>query len=335
MALRIGGTRIRRRASNILAMKPAIGLLFSALFVYSAAAQEPTIKVDVDIVNVLCSVRNKAGGLVGNLERSDFSLFENGQKQDIKYFTRETDLPLTIGLLVDVSRSQERLIDIERDAAYRFFSEVLRPKDQAFLISFGEEAELLQDYTNSRKLLQKALDQLRVSAPPPMMQPGPVPTVYNAKGTILYDATYLAAKEQLKDQVGRKVLILITDGVDGGSHYKVADAIKAAQLADAIVYGIYYVDRSAYGYFSPGDGDLKRMAEETGGRVLKVDKKHTLQQVFQEIQDEMRSQYALGYTPTNSERDGTFRKIDIKTSDHNLKVQARKGYYASASGSSD
>ena len=314
-------------------MKPAIGVLFSALLMYSAVAQDQTIKVNVDIVNVLCTVRNKSGGLVGNLNKEDFTLFENGKKQDIKYFTRETDLPLTIGLLVDVSRSQERLIDVERDAAYRFFSEVLRPKDQAFLISFGEEAELLQDYTNSRRLLQRALDQLRVSAPPPMLNSGPVPTVYNPKGTILYDATYLAASEQLKNQVGRKVLILITDGVDEGSHYKVADAIKAAQLSDAIVYGIYYVDRGAYGYFAPGDGDLKRMAEETGGRVLKVDRKHTLHDVFQEIQDDMRSQYALGYSPADTDKDGSFRKIDIKMSDHNLKVQARKGYYATADGS--
>lgn len=317
-------------------MKAAIGILSSALLVFSAVAQDQTIKVDVDVVNVLCSVRNKAGGLVGNLEKDDFALYENGQKQDIKYFSRETDLPLTIGLLVDVSRSQERLIDVERDAAYRFFSDVLRPKDQAFLISFGEEAELLQDYTNSRKLLQNALGQLRVSAPPPMMQPGPVPTVYNPKGTVLFDAAYLAAKEELKDQVGRKVLILITDGVDQGSHYKVTDAIKAAQLSDAIIYAIYYMDRSAYGgyYFGGGgDGDLRRMAEETGGRVLRVNRKHTLHDVFKEIQDEMRSQYAIGYSPTNSEKDGSFRKIEIKMADRDLKVQARRGYYAVAAGS--
>jgi VWFA-related protein len=334
MALRIRGTRTQRRASNILAMDRAIRVLLSALLAYPLFAQDPTtpdqtIKIDVELVNILCSVRTKSGGLVGNLEKDDFTVYENGQRQEIKYFARETDLPLTIGLLVDVSRSQERLIDVERDAAYRFFSEVLRPKDQAFLISFGEEAELLQDYTNSRKLLQKGLEQLRVSAPPPMIQPGPVPTVYNPKGTILFDATYLAAKEQLKNQVGRKVLILITDGVDQGSHYKLADAIKAAQMADAIIYAIYCSDPGAYGGFGGGgDGDLKRMAEETGGRVLKVSRKHTLQDVFKEIQDEMRSQYALGYSPTNAAKDGTFRRIEIKVRDRSMKVQARKGYYA-------
>lgn len=315
-------------------MKLSVCGLLTLLVAFTAISQEPTIKVEVEIVNILCSVRNKAGGLVGNLNKDDFTLFENGQKQEIKYFTRETDLPLTIGLLVDVSRSQERLIETEKQASYQFFSEVLRPKDQAFLISFGEEAELLQDYTNSRKLLQRALDQLRENGPPPQMHPGPVPTVYNPRGTILFDAVYLAAHDQLKDQVGRKVLILITDGVDQGSRYKIADAIKAAQLADAIIYGIYYVDPGAYGgFFTPGNGDLKRMAEETGGRVLKVDRKHTLHDVFQEIQDEMRSQYAIGYTPANTTKDGSFRKIDIKLRDKDLRIQARKGYYAVTAGS--
>lgn len=315
-------------------MKLWICGILTLLLAFAGLSQEPTIKVEVEIVNILCSVRNKAGGLIGNLNKDDFVLFENSQQQEIKYFTRETDLPLTIGLLVDVSRSQERLIEIEKQASYQFFSEVLRPKDQAFLISFGEDAELLQDYTNSRKLLQRALDQLRESAPPPQMHPGPVPTVYRPRGTILFDAVYLAAHDQLVDQVGRKVLILITDGVDQGSRYKVADAIKAAQIRDAIIYGIYYSDPGAYGgFFSPGSGDLKRMAEDTGGRVLKVDRKHTLHEVFQEIQDEMRSQYAIGYTPTNANKDGSFRKIDIKLRDKDLRVQARKGYYAVPSGS--
>src|ERR1700752_4943844 len=130
-------------------------LVLAALLVPagSAPAQDDTvIKVNVNVVNVLCSVRNKAGGLVGNLEKNDFTLFEDGKQQEIKYFTRETDLPLTIGLLGDTSSSQERLIDTERNAAQQFFSKVLRQKDEAFLIQFGAEADLLQDYTNSSKL---------------------------------------------------------------------------------------------------------------------------------------------------------------------------------------
>jgi VWFA-related protein len=299
----------------------------------AAQEAEPTIKVDVDLVNVLFSVHNKQNGLVGNLSKDDFTLLEDGKQQDIRYFTRETDLPLTIGLLVDVSLSQRNLIEIERRAAYQFFAKVLRPKDLAFLISFGAEAELLQDYTNSAKLLEHGLDDLKVNSQVGGLHPGPVPTATTPKGTILYDTVYLASTEQLKGQVGRKAIVVITDGVDQGSHYKIEQAIKAAQLSDAIIYSIYYVDPSAYGYGmfgGYGDGPLKRMAEETGGRVLKVDRHHTLDDIFKEIQDEMRSQYAIGYVPSNSAKDGSFRKIDIKTHEKDLRVQARKGYYATA-----
>jgi VWFA-related protein len=295
---------------------------------------EPTIKVDVDLVNVLFSVHNKQNGLVGNLSKDDFTLYEDGRQQDIRYFTRETDLPLTIGLLVDVSLSQRNLIEIERRAAYQFFAKVLRPKDLAFLISFGAEAELLQDYTNSAKLLEHGLDDLKVNSQVGGLHPGPVPTATTPKGTILYDTVYLSSTEQLKGQVGRKAIVVITDGVDQGSHYKIEQAIKAAQLADAIIYAIDYLDPSAYGYGffggSGGEGVLKRMAEETGGRALKVDRHRTLDDIFKEIQDEMRSQYSIGYVPSNGAKDGSFRKIDIKTHEKDLRVQARKGYYATA-----
>jgi VWFA-related protein len=210
---------------------------------------------------------------------------------------------------------------------------VIRPKDIAFLISFGEEAELLQDYTNSPKLLKAGLEGLKVNAPVGGLHPGPVPTAYTPRGTILYDAVFLAASDQLKGQVGRKVLVLITDGEDEGSRYKIQDAIEAAQKADAIIYGIYYVDRQFYsrgGFAFGGGGEsyLRRMAEETGGRVFTVDRKNTLQDIFQQLQEEMRSQYAIGYTPTNGTKDGTFRKVDIRTGNKEWKVQARKGYYA-------
>lgn len=338
MAFRIG-TRWQRDASDIV-MKSWILPVLGATMPLAMMAQEDVIKVDVGIVNVLCSVRTKSGGLVSTLKKDDFTLFENGQKQEIKYFARETDLPLTIGLLVDVSISQARLIDIERQAADQFFSSVLRDKDLAFVISFGHEAELLQDYTNSRKLLRRALDGLRANGQVEGIHPGPVPTASQPRGTILFDTVYLAASDQLKGQVGRKALVVITDGVDQGSRYRVDQAIKAAQLSDAIIYGVYYVDPSAYGYGfgsfgNPGDHDLRRMSEETGGRVVKVDRKHTLQDVFREIQEEMRSQYAIGYSPANGTKDGSFRKIDIKLSDKDLRAQARKGYFAVPAGASE
>jgi len=291
---------------------------------------QPTIRTDVNLVNVLATVRTKSGGLVGNLNKEDFSLSEDGKAQEIRYFTRETDLPLTIGLLVDVSRSQERLIDIEREAASQFFSQVLRAKDLAFLISFGEECELLQDYTSSARLLRAGLNGLKVNAPVGGPMPGPVPTVYQPRGTVLYDAVYLAAADKLKGQIGRKVLVLITDGVDMGSRLKIQDALRASQMADAVIYSIDYSD-PAYGGFGFGGGGesyLKRLSEDTGGRVFKVDRKHPLSDVFSEIQQEMRSQYAIAYTPTNEVKDGGFRRIELKARDKDMKVQARKGYFA-------
>jgi len=294
-----------------------------------------TIKVDVNIVNILASVRDKRGGLVANLEKQDFTVLEDGKPQEIRYFTKETDLPLTIGLLVDVSGSQRNLIDIERNAASQFFSQVLRKKDEAFLISFGEESELLQDYTGSAKLLTEGLKQLRVSSGVGGIGPGPVPTAGGPRGTVLYDAVYLAANEKLKTEVGRKVIVVITDGVDQGSRLRIEKAVEAAQKADAVIYCIDYSDPSAYGGFGminlgggAGGSAMHKMSDETGGRVYKVDRKHSLDQVFKELQDEMRSQYSIGYTPTNDKKDGTYRKLDIKLANKDLKPQARKGYYA-------
>ena len=304
------------------------------------AEQKPTeeaapIKVEVNVVNVFFTVRNKQNALVGNLTKDDFTVFEDGKKQDMRYFARETDLPFTMGLLIDVSPSQGNLIEIEKEAASQFFGAVLRPKDLAFLISFGGDTELLQDYTSSAKLLRASMNGLKVNADVGGLEPGPVPTIYNPKGTVLYDAVYLASHDELHGQVGRKALILITDGEDEGSHYKIRDAVEQAQKADAIIYSIEYVDRRFYyshGAFYGGDSALSQMSSETGGRVFRVDNKHPLTDVFREIQDEMRSQYALAYTPTNRARDGSYRKIEIRPSSKEYKVQARKGYYATPNG---
>lgn len=304
----------------------AAGLAVAAAIM--AQETETVLKVDVDLVSVLFSVRDKRNGLVANLTRDDLTVFEDGKQQTIKDFVRESDLPLTIGLLVDVSKSQESLIEVEKQAAARFFEKVLRPKDMAFLISFGAEAELLQDSTNSAALLRKGLEGLRLSTSLAGIHPGPVPTISGQKGTILYDAVYLAASEKLRGEVGRKVIVVITDGVDVGSRYDLRQAIEIAQKADAIIYGICYSDPRYAGWGS--GGDLKRMAEETGGRVFRVDRKHTLDEIFAQLQEEVRSQYMLTYTPTHSARDNTFRRIEIKPLRKDLKVQARKGYYATA-----
>ena len=289
-------------------------------------AQDEPIRVDVNLVSVLASVRGKSGALISNLTKDDFRIYEDGKEQQIRNFTRETDLPLTIGLLVDTSASQERLVDTEQRAASQFFSKVLRPKDQAFLIQFGAEAELLQDLTNSARSLQEALKKLRLSVPVGGLHPGPVPTMQNQAGTILYDAVYLAVNDEMKHEVGRKALVLITDGVDTGSKISRDKAIEAAQKGDAIIYSIDYQDRGAYGggfgsvsFGGGGEGELRRMSSETGGQVFRVDRSHSLDDIFREIQDEMRSQYAITYQPPNAKRDGSYHKIDIKLSNKDYK----------------
>jgi len=323
-------------------------VLISPLVLRSAAAQQPPagapqpgqqveddagapIKVDVDVVNLYCSVRNKQNGLVNTLEKNDFDLAEDGKPQTIKYFSKETDIPLTIGLLVDVSGSQRNLIEPERRAGASFFSSVLRKKDVAFLISFGADSELLQDITGSPRLLQDGLRRLKLNAGFSGINSGPVPTMSHQRGTVLYDAVYLAANDMLSKEVGRKAVILITDGEDEGSTLSMKAAIEAAQKSDAIIYGILYVDRQFYGGFGMnyrGEGVLKQMADETGGRIFTVGGKNTLDTIFEQIQQEMRTQYAIGYTPTNSQKDGSFRKIDLHAHEKDLKVQVRKGYYA-------
>ena len=296
------------------------------------ADQQSTLKINVDLVNIFFTVKAKKGGqLIPNLEQNNFRIYEDGKEQKISHFSRENDLPLTLGLL----------IDIEKQAASAFFSSVIRQKDEAFLISFGKDTELLQDYTNSPRLLSAALKDLRGDGQTPMISRGPIPNVNtgpvpqvgSAKGTLLFDAVYLASNEKLKSEVGRKALILITDGDDQGSTYERRDAIEAAQRADAIIYSIYYVDHGFYaqygmGFGSAGEGDLRRMSEETGGHVFTVDRKHPLNEVFKEIQDEMRNQYSIGYESVNSARDSTFRHIEIKVDNPEYRVQARSGYYA-------
>jgi VWFA-related protein len=318
-------------------------ILFALTVALCAQQQQPqkpvedapaTIKVDVNVVNILASVRDKKGTLMPHLEKQDFNILEDGKPQTIRYFTRETDLPLTIGMLVDTSGSQVNLIGIERNAASQFFSQVLGKKDEAFLLMFGEESELLQDYTNSIRLLNEGLNQLRLSAPVGGLGPGPVPTVGQPRGTVLYDAVYLASAEKLKQEVGRKVIVVITDGVDEGSKLRIEEAIEAAQKSDAVIYSILYEDRGFYsgfgrlGFGGGGEAALHKMSDATGGHVFRVDNRHPLDEVFKELQDEMRTQYAIGYTPTNEVRDGSYRKLDVKMVNKDLKAQARKGYYA-------
>jgi VWFA-related protein len=299
----------------------------------AAEPADEIIRVEVELVNIFFSVRDKKGALIPNLTQNDVEVYEDGVKQTLKSFTRETDLPLTIGLLVDVSPSQEALIETERQAASSFFQAVLKNRDMAFLLSFGAEAELLQDLTSSPKILSQSLQGLKVNASAAtVFNGGAIPQ--NARGTVLYDAVYLAANEKLRGEVGRKVMVLITDGVDTGSRVKLREAIDASHQADAIAYSIYYFDPRAYGgyhTFGVSDSDLRKLSEDTGGRVFRVDRKLGLADIFRQIESELRTQYALSYSSANGKKDGSFRKVEIRLKDKNLRAQARKGYFAGRS----
>ena len=287
-----------------------------------------TFKVDVNVVNLLFNVKDKRGSLIANLTKDDFQVAEDGKPQTIKYFKSETNLPLTLGIMIDTSLSQDAVLPMEKQVGAEFLEQVLRDKDMAFVISFDVNVDLQQDFTNSKRLLRAAMEGTHINAAMaggPGIGGGPFPTT-RPKGTLLYDAVFLAANEKLSREVGRKAMILLTDGEDQGSQLNLRDALTAAQKADTIIYTLLISDsRVAFGN---GEHDMKKLCEETGGRVIRVGNKiEKLRDAFNQISSELRSQYSLAYTPTNNKRDGSFREIDIRSKE-GYKIQARKGYYA-------
>jgi VWFA-related protein len=317
---------------------PLCVLFFAASFASAQEKQElpssgQTLKVTTEVVNVYAVVKQKNGRLIPTLNQDDFLLEENRQPQVIRYFARETDTPLTMGILVDTSPSQGRVLQVEEEQAKAFLRQVLRPRDLAFVLHFDVEVELLQDFTADLRLLDKAIDENVINGGGGGPTPGQFPTGDTGGATHLYDAIYLSSHEMLKNEVGRKVLILLTDGEDQGSRIKLEAALEAAQKSDVIVYSVAIIDRSFYygrtmGF--SGDSALRKLSEETGGRVIEVNRARDASAAFQQIADELRTQYLLGYTPTNNKLDGTFRRIQVKVRAGDCKVNARRGYYAPA-----
>ncbi len=302
--------------------------------------QEPvaTFKARSDLVQQFFNVKGKNGGLVAGLTKDDFDVLENGKPQTIKFFTANTDLPLTLGILIDTSLSQQNVLGMEQLAGGAFLSQVLKDKDQAFVMDLNVRVSLVQDFTSSVRRLKDALNSVRINTDGqgavssiPGMGGGPVPTMNRNKGTVLYDAVVLASHDQMAQQVDRKALIILTDGEDFGSEYKIKDAIEAAQKADTIVYVVLCADRQAYfshGMIYSGSSEMKKLTAETGGRAIDVgDNAQKLKAAFQQISDELRSQYNIGYVPTNTKRDGSFRKVEIKPK-QDYKIQTRSGYFA-------
>jgi VWFA-related protein len=296
------------------------------------ASDQDTFKVDVNVVNIFFNAKDKRGALLPSLKREDFEVYEDGQKQTIKYFAAESNLPLTLGMLIDTSGSQERVLPMEQQVGAAFLRDVIREKDLAFLMNFDVNVELVTDFTSSARDLRAGLESVKINTGGaggglPGLGGGPIP-ISNPRSTALYDAIYLAAREKLAREVGRKAMIILTDGEDVGSKVRIREAIENAQRADAICYVLLIADRDFYGGGGyTGDGEMRKLAEETGGRVIAVGSdQRKLKEAFDQIGSELRSQYSIGYTPTNNKRDGGYRKIEIRAK--NAKIQARKGYYA-------
>lgn len=287
----------------------------------------PVFRKNVNLVNVIFNVKDKHGLLIPNLEKDHFEILEDGKPQTIKYFSALTDQPLTVGLLIDSSYSMNRTLPEEKVVAGGFLQKVLTDKDLAFVISFDVSVDLLQDLTSSMHLLREGLDKARINtntaAMAPMGRPGPVPTGGGQnKGTLLFDGVYLAADEVLSRQAGRKAIIVLTDGDDVGSKLRLKDAIEAAQRADVIAYVLLITDPG----FNSNYGDMSKLAEQTGGRIISVRRTENMEKAFSEIAAELRSQYALAFTSTNEVNNGQFRRLEVKSKD-GYKIQARKGYY--------
>jgi VWFA-related protein len=337
------------------------------------------MNVQVNVVNVLATVRDKHGKIVSDLGKNDFTLTEDGHPQTIRYFTRETDLPLSLGLLVDTSLSQTRVLDQEKTASHSFLDQMVREdKDKAFIIHFDREIELLQDFTSSHQKLEAALEQLQGaqytqastgSTPDPYPGPGRGSGRHGGGGgTHLYDAVYLATDEAdglMSKQQGRKALIILSDGVDHGSKESLEGAIASAQRADTIVYSILFKDDEGFGnqrgFGGPrigmggggmggpmggggmgrrGGGDrfpeqrpdgkkvLEQISKQTGGRLFEVSKKQPIDDIYSQIEEELRNQYSIGYTPARTGAAEGYHKIQLTTSRKDTSVQTRDGYYA-------
>jgi len=345
----------------------------------AASSDQPvtTMSVQVKVVNVLATVRDKHGKIINNLGKDDFTLSEDGRPQSIRYFSRETDIPLTLGLLVDTSMSQRRVLGEERDASQSFLAQMLREdEDKAFVIHFDREVELLQDLTASHEKLRAALESLETpqfsrtsggNSPGGGGGSGPGSGRHHGGGgTLLYDAVYLASDELMAKQQGRKALIVLSDGVDMGSKENLDEAIESAQRANTVVYSILFKDDEAYGngggfgrtgisipgMGGPGMGGggmgrggmgrgrrlpeqhadgkkvLERISKETGGRMFEVSKKEPVNQIYSQIEEELRNQYSLGYTPDRgSAGESGYHKIQVAARQKDLTVQAREGYY--------
>ena len=288
--------------------------------------QGPVIKSQVNLVNVFATVRDKNKRILGDLKKEDFKVTEDNQAQTIAFFSKDVSMPITLALLLDTSGSEQFMLGAIQEAGSRFLDRVLRKGDEALVMSFDSDVDLLSDFTDDRKQLDRAVHRTRINIPSGgsiANNPGPIGG-RQITGTALYDAIYLASSEKLNTEAGRKAIVIVTDAEDEGSKLRIEAAIESAQRTDSVIHILLVADPRFGGNY----GAAKKLAEETGGRVISVSSEKKLMEAFDEISDELRSQYTLGYYPTNAARDGKFRKIKVETANKDLKVLTRKGYYA-------
>jgi VWFA-related protein len=288
--------------------------------------QAPVIKAEVSLVNLFATVRDKNKRIVTDLKQDDFKIFEDGREEKISFFSKEMALPITLGLLLDTSGSEQYMLGAIQDAGSRFMHSVLRKGDEAMVISFDSDVDLLSDFTDDRTIIDRAINKARINVPSGGMiagNPGPVGS-RQITGTALYDAIYLACGDKLNGEAGRKAIIIVTDAQDEGSKVKLEEAIEAAQRTDTVIHVLLVADP----HFGGNASVAHRLAEDTGGRMIAVSSEKRLEEAFDQISEELRSQYTLGYYPTNTSKDGKFRKIKVDMNNHDLKVLARRGYYA-------
>ena len=286
------------------------------------AAPPGQIRVQVNIVNLFATVRDKHKAIITGLKQDDFQVYEDGQPQEITYFSAESNLPITLGILIDTSGSEYFMLSAEKEAGSRFLARVMRKGDLAMVMTFDTDVDLLADFTDDRGLLDRAINRAQINAPSGgMIAQGPLPSS-GSGGTNFYDAVYLAAHDKLSGEAGRKAIVVLTDAEDTGSKLRLSDAIEAAQRTDTVVHILLV---AADG----GDQDVaRRLTEDTGGRMIVVRSEKNLEQAFDQISEELRNQYTLGYTPTNKKHDGTYRKIKVEMKNKDYSVLTRRGYYA-------
>jgi VWFA-related protein len=290
------------------------------------AGQAPVIKSQVSLVNLFATVRDKNKKIMANLKQEDFKISEDNQDQKIAFFSKEVALPITLAMLLDTSGSEQDMLSAIQEAGSGFIGRVIRKGDEALIMSFDSNVDLMSDWTDERSQLERAIRKSRINVPDQgsrVGNPGPIGS-RQITGTALYDAIYLACSEKLATEAGRKAIVIVTDAQDEGSKVKLEEAIEAAQRTDTVIHILLVVDPR----YGGNPGVAHKLAEETGGRMISVRSEKKLVEAFDEISEELRSQYTLGYYPTNSARDGKFRKIKVDTASHELKVLARKGYYA-------